>query len=449
VKGGASGISTNLNGSLPFASAADPDKATTDNIPRAYLNIMFFDERFNFVPENSTAVRVSQSGSGAAPLVLPANVKAPKNGYAYIYVSNENDQAVYFDNLQVVHNRGRIIEEDHYYAFGLKIAGISSNKLGNDTYEGYLQNKNLYNDKELIDEGDFNWYDYGFRNYDAQIGRFPQLDPLTDDYPELTPFQYGSNDPIANIDLDGLEGTVIIGGVSHGIVGPGGGFLGGIGNAIRGAASSISSLGLSIGVNAARIGTEVFNGAVEARNIRIQTGEKILEDVFRQIKPTMGVGAKVGGTILAVFWPSDALKGGDLRPEQYLLKYKPNSSPNPTENPTDEDDDFASVRFQVQQGSQNHIADDVQVNIAQNGVTKKQGYSALGKIYSNAIKKDPSLADNKEFKSAIIRASAKIKSITGGISRGINYTTLQEKFQHNGRTYRIDIEVLRGNNFKY
>jgi len=68
--------------------------------------------------------------------------------------------------------RGRIIEEDHYYAFGLKIAGISSTKLGDNLYEGYLKNNNLYNDKELIDEADLNWYDYGFRNYDAQIGRF-------------------------------------------------------------------------------------------------------------------------------------------------------------------------------------------------------------------------------------------------------------------------------------
>ncbi len=189
---------------MSLADIVDPDRAATDNIPRAYLNILFFDERFNFVPENSTAVRVAQSGDGAAPLVL-ANVKAPKNGYVYIYVSNENDQSVYYDNLQVVHNRGRIIEEDHYYAFGLKIAGISSNKLGNDNYEGYLQNKNLYNDKELIDEADLDWYDYGFRNYDAQIGRFPQLDPLTWDYPELTNYQYAGNDPIANVDVDGLE----------------------------------------------------------------------------------------------------------------------------------------------------------------------------------------------------------------------------------------------------
>ncbi len=204
VKGGTAGISGNLNGSLPFATAADPNKTTTDNIPRAYLNIMFFDERFNFVSENSAAVRVSQPGDGAAPLVLPANTKAPKNGYAYIYLSNENDQAIYFDNFQVSDKRGRIIEEDHYYAFGLKIGGISSTKLS-DPNEGNINNKNLYNDKELIDEGDLNWYDYGFRNYDPQIGRFPQLDPLTDDYPELTNYQYASNEPVANIDIDGLE----------------------------------------------------------------------------------------------------------------------------------------------------------------------------------------------------------------------------------------------------
>ena len=46
---------------------------------------------------------------------------------------------------------------------------------------------------------------YGLRNYDPQIARFTQLDPLTWDYPELTKYQYAGNDPIANVDLDGLE----------------------------------------------------------------------------------------------------------------------------------------------------------------------------------------------------------------------------------------------------
>ncbi|MDE3184497.1 MAG: hypothetical protein KGM16_13850, partial [Bacteroidota bacterium] len=98
-----------------------------------------------------------------------------------------------------------MIEEDHYYPFGLKIAGISSVKLG-DPNEGSLKNNNLYNDKELFDDADLNWYDYGFRNYDPQIGRFTQLDPLTDQYPELTNYQYASDEPIANVDMDGLEG---------------------------------------------------------------------------------------------------------------------------------------------------------------------------------------------------------------------------------------------------
>ncbi len=77
-----------------------------------------------------------------------------------------------------------------------------------DASEGHVGNFNLYNDKELFEEADLDWYDYGFRNYDPQIGRFPQLDPLTNEYPELTPYQYTSNDPITNIDIDGLEGGI-------------------------------------------------------------------------------------------------------------------------------------------------------------------------------------------------------------------------------------------------
>ncbi len=88
--------------------------------------------------------------------------------------------------------------------------------MGN-TAEGVLKNDYLYNDKELFDDGDVNWYDYGFRNYDPQIARFPQLDPLTDYYPMLTPYQYAGNDPIANVDLDGLEPLGAIGGIAQGV----------------------------------------------------------------------------------------------------------------------------------------------------------------------------------------------------------------------------------------
>jgi hypothetical protein len=43
--------------------------------------------------------------------------------------------------------------------------------------------------------------------YDPRIGRFLSVDPLSKSYPELTPYQFGSDNPVENIDLDGLEGV--------------------------------------------------------------------------------------------------------------------------------------------------------------------------------------------------------------------------------------------------
>ena len=59
------------------------------------------------------------------------------------------------------------------------------------------------NDNDVKGEG--NQQDYGMRIYDTRLGRFLSVDPVTDKYPELTPYQFASNRPIDGIDLDGLE----------------------------------------------------------------------------------------------------------------------------------------------------------------------------------------------------------------------------------------------------
>jgi RHS repeat-associated protein len=65
-----------------------------------------------------------------------------------------------------------------------------------------------FNGKEKDNEvqGDGNTYDYGFRIYNPRLGRFLSVDPLTASYPWYTPYQFAGNDPIRNIDIDGLEG---------------------------------------------------------------------------------------------------------------------------------------------------------------------------------------------------------------------------------------------------
>ena len=65
----------------------------------------------------------------------------------------------------------------------------------------------LFNGKENDDEvkGQGNQQDYGMRIYDPRIGRFLSVDPLTQDYPWYTPYQFTGNNPIRFVDLDGLE----------------------------------------------------------------------------------------------------------------------------------------------------------------------------------------------------------------------------------------------------
>ena len=67
------------------------------------------------------------------------------------------------------------------------------------------ENKYGYNGKELDDDFGLNWHHYGFRMYDAAIGRFPSADPIAENFVFVSPYNYAENSPIANIDLWGLQ----------------------------------------------------------------------------------------------------------------------------------------------------------------------------------------------------------------------------------------------------
>jgi RHS repeat-associated protein len=183
VKGNTAGINSQLNGNSGFINAVQPNGSNpAGNAPQAYITAIFFDERFNMIPAAEGGVvqqqvQASVSGAGMPQLVLtPTDYKAPKNGYVYIYLSNQSNNDVYWDNFTVNIKQGQIVEENHYYAYGLKIATLSSKKLG-DSYEGSLKNNYLYQGSFSELDEDIEWHDFYLRNYDAQIGRWVQQDP--------------------------------------------------------------------------------------------------------------------------------------------------------------------------------------------------------------------------------------------------------------------------------
>jgi RHS repeat-associated protein len=86
-----------------------------------------------------------------------------------------------------------VIEESHYYAFGMRIEGLSTSS---------PDNKFTYNGKELEDDHGLNWYHYGARFYDAQIGRWHAVDPKDE---LMSPYIYVANNPLILKDPDGRD----------------------------------------------------------------------------------------------------------------------------------------------------------------------------------------------------------------------------------------------------
>lgn len=95
---------------------------------------------------------------------------------------------------------------DYSYSIEPKMFIAVNNLTSNNTAEkrrsGYVYGFNgKENDGEIKGEG--NSYDFGARIYDPRIGRWLSSDPAYTDYPGYSPYNFGLDNPIINLDNDG------------------------------------------------------------------------------------------------------------------------------------------------------------------------------------------------------------------------------------------------------
>ena len=145
-------------------------------------------------------------------------------GRTYNYVYNYTD---HLGNVRVSYawddteSKLKVIEENHYYPFGLKHTGYNDLTLGveivnssdvrvgigvvNMQTSGSDSYNYKYQGQELQDELGLGWYSFKYRNYDPAIGRFFNVDPLSEKYAYQSHYNFAENKLGSGRELEGLE----------------------------------------------------------------------------------------------------------------------------------------------------------------------------------------------------------------------------------------------------
>ncbi len=89
-----------------------------------------------------------------------------------------------------------ILEEKNYYPFGLQHKGYNNTITGREHPYGY-------NGVEKEDELGLEWMSYEYRTSDPALGRFLQIDPKSEKYYPINPYNFTANNPILLTDPKG------------------------------------------------------------------------------------------------------------------------------------------------------------------------------------------------------------------------------------------------------
>jgi RHS repeat-associated protein len=178
-------------GILPTFGGNNPE------IPKAYLIAQFYNA--DNQPTQQKILYVTTNHYAWNTLGEIQEI-ALENGRVEIFVANESNTRVFFDDLSIYKSSTPIVQENHYYPFGMNLVGIEK--------EGTPNHRFQFMGKEKESSFGLNWTETDWRGYEGQLGRFWQVDKMADKYWDFTPYHYVGNNPVNMTDPSGLEGEI-------------------------------------------------------------------------------------------------------------------------------------------------------------------------------------------------------------------------------------------------
>ncbi|MBK8705370.1 MAG: hypothetical protein IPN33_18565 [Saprospiraceae bacterium] len=109
---------------------------------------------------------------------------------------NHNGTIEVWDDPSTPENEAEITQENHYYPFGMNHEGPWYATIG--PRNGYQ-----YNGKELNEELELGWNDFGARWQDPATGRFISIDRFAEKYNFQSVYAFAANNPIKFVDVNG------------------------------------------------------------------------------------------------------------------------------------------------------------------------------------------------------------------------------------------------------
>ncbi|MEO1253377.1 MAG: DUF6443 domain-containing protein [Bacteroidota bacterium] len=200
LEGGASSTSSEFGNALTGVDMAGKGDAST--APRAFLNYIYFDKNLNYVKAGFQQISTAAQGVGVHETISINEIIADREGYILAYLSNENQEAVniHFDDFTIYHGKTNVVQTDDYYPFGLTFNSYSRTASKRNTY-------NTFQDQEYDEET--GWVQFKWRNHQPEIGRFFNIDPLSESFYYNSLYAFSENKVVVHWEFEGLESVYI------------------------------------------------------------------------------------------------------------------------------------------------------------------------------------------------------------------------------------------------